>query len=88
LASGYGGLKGATIVYVAGPAQDLNVASVAYEEVGSGERTNVYCFEIATFPADTEPQTLNVLSQRTATQSPIPGWVDPTALTDVIATCA
>jgi S1-C subfamily serine protease len=88
LASGYGGLKGATIVYVAGPAQDLKVASVAYEDVAAGERTNVYCFEIATFTTDTQTQTLNVLAQRTATQSPIPGWVDPTTLTDVIATCA
>jgi S1-C subfamily serine protease len=84
LSAGYGGLKGVIIEYVGGTAQDLAVASVAYEDIGTGERTNVYCYTIST---DTQTQTLNVSSQRRVTPSAIPGWVDPSSLSAQIGTC-
>jgi hypothetical protein len=85
LAAGYGGLKGSTIIYVAGSPKDLSVASVAYEDVGAGARTNVYCYTIT---ADTRANTLTVLAQRRVTPSAIPGWVDPGTLSGPINTCA
>jgi S1-C subfamily serine protease len=84
LQSGYGGLKEATIAYVSGTPDNLSVASVAYEDVGAGPRTNVYCYQMS---VDLTASTLNVLSQRRATPSSISGWVDPSTLSDVIATC-
>lgn len=84
LSAGYGGLKGAVIEYVAGTPQDLGVASVAYEDVGAGARTNVYCY---TINVDTQAATLTVLAQRRATPSAIPGWVDPSTISGPINTC-
>jgi S1-C subfamily serine protease len=84
LEAGYGGLKQAQIAYVSGDPENLDIASVAYEDVGSGERTNVYCYALS---VDLGTSTLTVLSQREATQPPIPGWVDPNTLDGIIATC-
>jgi hypothetical protein len=70
---------------MAGSPQDMSVASVAYEDVGAGARTNVYCYAIS---ADTQADTLTVLAQRRATPSAIPGWVDPSTLSGPINTCA
>lgn len=84
LASGYGGLKEVTISYVSGDSRNLDVASVAHEDIGSGPRTNVYCYHVAVGSTVT---TLTVLSQRQATRPPIAGWVDPATLSATIAGC-
>jgi S1-C subfamily serine protease len=84
LSAGYGGLKGDVIEYVAGTPQDLGVASVAYEDVGAGSRTNIYCY---TINVDTQANTLTVVAQHRATPSAIPGWVEPTTLSGPINTC-
>ena len=84
LIGGYAGLKKATIAFVSGNGQNLDVASVAYEDVGSGRRTNVYCYQVA---VDATTTTLTIVSDRQATRPPIPGWVDPASLSSTIATC-
>ncbi len=84
LAAGYGGLKESTIAYVSGTPINLDVASIAYEDVGQGARTNVYCYQLTT---DVAQGTLTVLSTRQATRPPIIGWVDPSSVSNVIATC-
>ncbi len=85
LSAGYGGLKQATIVYVAGDPSFMTVASVAHEDVGSGQRTNVYCFNVA---VDLTSNTMTVFSQTPATSQPLAGWLDPSTLGPTIATCA
>jgi len=84
LVAGYGGLKEATIAYVAGDAQNLDVASVAYEDVGSGPRTNVYCYRLS---VDLGASTVTVLTSSKATPVAISGWVDPSTLGATIAAC-
>jgi S1-C subfamily serine protease len=84
LAAGYGGLKEASIAYRSGDTQNLDVASIAYENVGNGPRTNVYCY---TLSVDVPSSTLTVLTMRQATGASIPGWVDPSTLSAAIATC-
>jgi S1-C subfamily serine protease len=84
LAQGYGGLKESTIAYVRGGTQQLDVASIAWEDVGAGPRTNVYCFQ---FSVDTTGGTITQLSSNQATQTPISGWGDPSTVSSYIATC-
>ncbi len=84
LQQGYGGLEESTIAYVRGDSQQLDVASVAWEDVGAGPRTNVYCFK---FAVDTSSDTINELSSNQATQTPISGWADPTTVSSYIASC-
>jgi S1-C subfamily serine protease len=84
LAAGYGGLKQATIEYVSGDPLNLDLASVAYEDVSTGPRTNVYCYHVS---VDASSSTLSVVSQTRATPTAVIGWVDPASVASTVATC-
>jgi serine/threonine protein kinase len=83
LARNFGGLRKATIRYVSGDAHSLDVASIAYEDVGSRRRTNVYCYHVS---IDTPLMTLKIVQEPQATPARS-GWVDPARLGQVIAKC-